>query len=99
MRAPVDWQPTPPQKPDFPPDRNGNHILRARQQITTLRAADASGREWILLEIVPLEPIQGYNGFHMVHGRARYELKDGTPVVQHSDTAFEVGGNRLTIAP
>ena len=99
MRAPVHWHPAPPQKPNFSADRYGNHTVRPHQQVTSLRAADASGREWIILEIVPVEPIEGYDHMRFVHGRARYELKDGTPVVQHSPTTFEVGGNKLTIAP
>jgi len=43
--------------------------------------------------------VQGYERMHVVHGRARYELKDGTPVARVSTTLFEVSGTgaRLTI--
>ena len=98
MREPVHWEPEPAQKPSLPSDRNGNRTVRPGLKITKLQATDDEGREWTILEIIPVEPIQGYERLHFVDGHPRYELRDGTPVVQHSDTAFEVAGNRLTIA-
>lgn len=98
MRAPHDWTPNEdPGKPNYPADRRGNHTVRPHDQIKPLRAADATGREWTILEIVPVEPIQGYDSLRLVHGRARYELKDGTPVVQRGDGVFEVSGTTLTL--
>lgn len=99
MREPHDWTPQdPPDKRQYPADSRGNHTVRPHHQIKPLRAADPSGREWTILEIVPVEPIQGYDSLRLVHGRARYELKDGTPVVQRSDGVFEVAGTTLRLA-
>jgi hypothetical protein len=97
MKEPVDWRPSEPEKPAYHSDGHGNHTVRARQQITALRAADASGREWTILEIIPIEPVQGYDRLRMEYGRPRFELKDGTPVVQRSAAVFEVSGTTLTI--
>ena len=97
MREPVDWTPAAAEKPQYSSDHRGNVTVRAHQQTTALRAADASGRDWVILEIVPIEPVQGYSTLRFVRGRARYELKDGTPVVQCTDRVFEVGGTTLTI--
>lgn len=100
MREPMHWQPpgfdTP---PTLATDRNGNHTARPSQQITPLRALDDSGREWTILKIVPMEPVTGYDRLRFIAGRARYELKDGTPIVQHSETLYEVGGNTLKVKP
>ena len=76
MREPHDWTPNEaPDKPHYPADRRGNHTVRPHHQIKPLRAADAAGREWTILEIVPVEPIQGYDSLRLVHGRARYESR------------------------
>ena len=101
LRAPVPWHGPASGRRDVPDtlvvDRHGNRTVRVREQVTTLHAADAAGRDWIILEIVPLEPAAGYERTRTVRGRARYELKDGTPVTRRSETTFEVKGAGLTI--
>ena len=97
MREPYYWPPASAHDPTGPSDREGNFTARSRHQIKPLRAADESGREWIILQIVPVEPVQGYNNLRYVEGAPRYELKDGTPVVQRSDSVFEVGDTTLRI--
>ena len=97
MREPVDWVPEAAEKPAYPSDRHGNHTVRPYQKTSTLRATDTSGREWIILEIVPMEPVQGYGRLRVVPGHTRFELKDGTPVVQRGPALFEVNGTTLTV--
>ena len=97
MREPVHWTPAEARTPDYPSDRHGNRTVRVTHETKQIRAVDATGREWTILEIIPIEPVQGYERLRLVHGRPRYELKDGTPVIQRSDHVFEVGGTTLTI--
>ena len=103
-RSPVHWQPTAATPKGTLPDtaltdRNGNQTLRARQQVKALEVLDDAGQACVILEIVPVDPVSGYERMHVVLGRAHYELKDGTPVKRVSTTLFEVSstGARLTL--
>ena len=103
-RSPVHWQPTTatPKGPLLDTaltDRNGNQTLRARQQVKALELLDDAGHTCVILEIVPVDPVSGYERMRVVLGPARYELKDGTPVKRVSTTLFEISttGTRLTL--
>ena len=103
-RSPVHWQPTTATPKGTLPDtaltdRHGNQTLRARQQVKALEVLDEAGHACVILEIVPVDPVSGYERMRVVLGRAQYELKDGTPVTRVSTTLFEVSttGARLTL--
>ena len=100
-RATVHWQPpvraSSASLDAFATDRYGNRTVRARQEIRTLDEVDDAGRAWTILEIVAVEPAEGYERMHVVRGRARYELKDGTPVTRRDNAVFDVSGTLVRL--
>ena len=78
-----------------------DEAARAPQEIKRLKAVDAEGRQYVVLQIVPLERRQTYHGIRVERGQTRYELNDGALLTPRGDGTFEVTESKvqLKIAP
>jgi hypothetical protein len=70
-----------------------------KNEIRRLHVRDADGKEFVVLEMVPLQHVQTYHGMRVERGRTRYELPDGTPVTRTADGAFSFGNRIATLCP
>ena len=68
-------------------------------EIRRLHVRDADGKEFVVLELVPLQHVQTYHGMRVERGRAQYELPDGTPVTRTPEGKFSVGDRIATLSP
>ena len=69
----------------------------APQEIKRLKAVDADGRQYVVLEIVPLERRHTYHGIRVERGKTRYELNDGAPLTPHGDGTFEITETKVQL--
>ena len=74
-----------------------NPQVHSRNEIKRFGAVDASGRHYVVLEIVPLERVQTYHGLRVERGKPRYELNDGTPVIRRDGLTYEVADTRVNL--
>ena len=70
---------------------------RARQEIKRLKAVDVEGRQYLVLEIIPLERRHTYHGIRVERGKTRYELNDGAPLTAQGEGTFEITETRVRL--